>query len=68
MVESFHDEPVQQLKYKSFVTINSTHQDLCIMYKKVVVLVEAFGLSNSLRTYRNHLAKGKCIHHQCAFL
>ena len=58
MVQLFHDEPVQQLKFKSSIA-SSPQQELCILYTKVIILVEAIGLFNCLRAYRNHLAKGK---------
>lgn len=57
MVESFHDEPVQQIRYHS--TVNSSQQEVSILYSKVVIIVEAIGLLNTLRAFRNLLAKGR---------
>ena len=60
MDQFFHDEPVQQLKFNCCA--NQPAQELCILYQKVVVTVDALGLFNTLRAYRSYLAKGFCFH------
>lgn len=57
MTEAFHDEPVCQLKLHLSHLTNST-REFCILYQKVVIVIEAFGLFTALRACRNYLAKG----------
>ena len=62
LAQQFHNERVQGLKVRSFVpaAVAMQHdqlEELIILYRTVIVTMDGFGLFQTLRACRNHLAR-----------
>jgi len=61
--QQFHNERVQSVKVRSYVPAPAAMQhdqleEVIILYRTVIVTMDGFGLFQTLRACRNHLARG----------
>lgn len=62
--QMFHDQPVTSVKCRSFQPGSNSKdhdqlEELFVLYKTVIITVDGFGLFQTLRGCRNHLARSK---------